>query len=315
MRKSPYKNGNSYKGKVTHYQANERLQVNYTTVTAPMSNIKERINMATVAEIVTNTIIDKLNNGIIPWFRPWDGGEAVNYVTQKPYRGINRLLLDGGEYLTFKQVQNLKGKIKKGAKSHIVVFYKQLEFQDEITDEIITKSLLRYYRVFSLEDVEGIDSKQLIKERENYSIEGCQNIVDNYLNKSGVKLKNTKTSSKAYYAPSTDSITLPKMEQFKSSEHYYATAYHEMAHSTGHKSRLNRLTKTASFGSDEYSREELIAEITSAMLCNETGIDTTEIMDNSAAYIQSWLKALKNDVNMVLVASAKAEKAFDYIIQ
>ena len=146
--------------------------------------------MATVAEIVTNTIIKKLESGVIPWYKPWTGGEAVNYITQKPYRGINRLLLDSGEYLTFKQIQDLNGKIKKGAKSHVVVFYKKLEFEDEATDEIVIKTLLRYYRVFSLSDVEGIDSKQVIKERENYSIGKCQEVIDNYIDKSGITFQN-----------------------------------------------------------------------------------------------------------------------------
>lgn len=270
--------------------------------------------MATVAQIVTNTIIKKLNSGVIPWVKPWQGGESVNYVTQKPYTGINRLLLDGGEYLTFKQIQQLKGHIKRGAKSHIVVFYKPIEITDDETDEIKQINLLRYYRVFSLSDVEGIDSKQVLKERANFTIDRCQSVVDNYINKSGVTLSN-EISSRAYYRPSNDTVVLPMLTQFNSSQHYYATAFHEMAHSTGHKSRLNRLTSTAHFGNSEYSREELIAEITAAMLCNYTGFDSAELIDNSAAYIQSWLKSLKNDVNMILVASAKAEKAYSYILQ
>ena len=271
--------------------------------------------MATVAEIVTNTIIKKLESGVIPWCRPWQGGEAVNYITQKPYKGINRLLLDGGEYLTFKQVQDLKGHIKKGAKSHIVVFYKPLQITDDETDEIKDIRLLRYYKVFSLADVEGIDSKQIIHEHENYSIERCQKVIDNYVIKSGIKLQTDEVSAKAFYSPTTDMVVLPKLSQFTSSQHYYSTAYHELTHSTGHKSRLDRLTTTAHFGNKDYSREELTAEIGSAILCNYTGIDSTDIIDNSAAYIQSWLKALKNDKNMVLVASAKAEKAVEYILQ
>ena len=271
--------------------------------------------MATVAEIVTNTIIKKLESGVIPWHKPWTGGEAVNYITQKPYRGINRLLLDSGEYLTFKQIQDLNGKIKKGAKSHVVVFYKKLEFEDEATDEIVIKTLLRYYRVFSLSDVEGIDSKQVIKERENYSIGKCQEVIDNYIDKSGITFQNEEVSAKAYYRPAGDIVVLPTLSQFTSSQHYYATAFHELVHSTGHKDRLNRLTATAHFGNKEYSREELTAEIGSSILCNVTNIDTTDIMDNSAAYIQSWLKALKGDINMVLVAAAKAEKAVEYILK
>lgn len=237
----------------------------------------------------------------------------MNYITQKPYSGINRLLLDGGEYLTFKQIQDKGGHIKKGAKSHIVVFYKPLEYTDEETDEIKQIRYLRYYRVFSLNDIDGIKSKQTVKERENYAIERCQSVIDNYVNKSGITFK-TELNSRAYYSPDNDMIILPKLEQFKSSQHYYATAFHELAHSTGHKSRLDRLSSKAHFGNGEYSREELTAEITSAMLCNHTSINTSEIIDNSAAYIQNWLKALKNDTNMIFVASAKAEKAYNMIL-
>lgn len=109
-------------------------------------------------------------------------------------------------------------------------------------------------------------------------------------------------------------VVLPRIGPFASSKHYYATAYHELKHSTVHEKRLNRLSKTAHFRNKEYSREELTAEIGSAILCNLTGIDNTELIDNSTAYIQSWLKALKNDTNMVLVAAAKTEKAVEYII-
>lgn len=270
--------------------------------------------MATAAQIVTNEIIKRLESGVIPWNKPWSGGEAINYITGKPYRGINRLLLDGGEYATFKQIQDKGGKIKKGAKSHIVVFYKSVEYTDDETDEIKIVKYLRYYRVFSLDDIEGIESKQTIKEHENFTIERCQSIADDYISREGIKLKNLKTSSRAYYSPSTDVINMPRLEQFISSEHYYSTLYHEMTHSSGHKSRLDRIDKKAHFGNEEYSREELCAEITSAMLCNHTGIDSNEIIDNSAAYCQSWLNALKADSNMILVASAQAEKAFNYIL-
>ena len=267
-----------------------------------------------VSEIITNIIIKKLEAGEIPWLKTWQGGEAVNYITQKPYTGINRLLLDGGEYLTYKQIQDLNGRIKKGAKSHIIVFYKPIEIVDNETDEIKLIKYLRYYKVFSLSDVEGIESKQIIQEKPNYTIEECETLINTYINKSGILFESQKLSSKAYYSPSADKIVIPKIEQFNNSKSYYATAFHEMAHSTGHESRLNRLTKTAHFGNEEYSREELTAEITSAMLCRYSGIDTSEIIDNAAGYIQSWLKALKQDKSMILVASAKAEEAYNYIL-
>lgn len=308
-------NGNSHRGSKPNLTNKGGMNVLYH-IPPQMSNqnLRGLFLMATVAEMVTNRIIEKLESGVIPWFKPWDGGESVNYVTRKPYRGINRLLLDGGEYLTFNQIQKLGGHIKKGSKANMVVFYKPIQITDDETDEIKDIRLLRYYKVFSLDDVEGIPSKLTVIDKENYSIDKCQSVIDSYVTKSGIKFKN-RLNSKAYYSPDKDMVMLPKIEQFNSSEHYYATAFHELVHSTGHEKRLDRLTNTAHFGNSEYSREELIAEIGSAVLCNHTGIDSADIIDNSAAYIQSWLQALKNDVNMVLAASAKAEKAVEYILK
>lgn len=270
--------------------------------------------MATVAELVTNEIIQRLEAGTIPWFKPWQGGETVNYITGKPYQGINRLLLDGGEYATFKQITDRGGKVNKGAQGHIVVFYKPLTVVDEGEDEPKVIRMLRYYKVFNIADTNLQPKQDNSTEHTNYTIDNCQAVIDDYISREGIKLRNLKKSDRASYSPTTDIINLPLLSQFTDSKHYYATAYHEMAHSTGHKSRLDRLSKTAHFGNAEYSREELIAEITSAMLCNHTGIDTAEVIDNSAAYIGNWLQALKNDKNMILVASAKAEKAYNYIL-
>lgn len=265
-----------------------------------------------VANIITDIIIKKLEQGEIPWFKPWKTGQAVNHITGRPYSGINRLLLDKGEYLTFKQVQDLGGKIKKGSKSSIVVFYKSYDVEDEETeDELKTVRVLRYYRVFSLSDIEGIEPKWT-ELMDNKEIATCESVIDEYVAKSGIKFEST-FSDRAYYSPSDDMVNVPLINQFESSEHYYSTVFHELAHSTGHKSRLDRLDKTAHFGNEEYSREELVAEITSAMLCDYTGINSSELLDNSTAYIQSWLKALKNDKHMVLYAGAKAEQAYNMI--
>lgn len=270
-----------------------------------------------VAEIVTNRIIEKLESGSIPWIKPWDGGEAINYISRKPYRGINRMLLDGGEYLTFKQIQAVKGKIKKGAKSHLVVFYKQLVYDNEDSEEEAkVVRLLRYYKVFKLEDTEGIETKIGLNSN-NAEIGDCESILTDYVNRERIDFNCAGVSDRAYYRPSEDKIVVPRIEQFSSSEHYYATAFHEAAHSTGHHSRLDRFkadAPVAAFGSESYSREELIAEITSAMLCSKCGIDKGSILDNAAGYVQSWLKALKNDKNMIVAAAAKAEKAYSYIL-
>lgn len=268
-----------------------------------------------VYDYVTEIIINQLEGGIIPWSKPWSGSRAVNFVTRKPYRGINALILDGGEYLSFKQVQELGGCVKKGAKSHMVVFYKisaKLVEGAEIEEKGKFKRffLLRYYNVFRLRDVEGIESK--LDSFEHNPIEKAENISNGY--SKGPKVINEDLNS-AYYSPSKDIINMPKMKQFKEIEKYYSTLFHEMIHSTGHVSRLGRFTgeaAKAAFGSEVYSKEELTAEMGAAMLCSICGIDST--FEHNAAYIQSWLKVLKDDKKFVVQAAGLAQKAADHIL-
>ena len=264
-----------------------------------------------IYEMITNQIIEKLEKGTVPWQKPWVNGIARNWKTQKEYRGINIMLLDGGEYATFKQIKEAGGKIKKGEKSQIVVFWKMVETKDKETDEKITIPLLRYYRVFKIgEQTEGIEPKHKKVEFDHDTIEQAEKIKADYMGKPTF----TYNSGKAYYNPSADLINVPPIKDFKTAEEYYSTLFHAMIHSTGHKDRLNRkeLTQLASFGSETYSKEELTAEIGASMLCGLTGI-INQTIDNSASYIQSWLKALKNDKSLIISASQKAQKAVDHI--
>jgi antirestriction protein ArdC len=272
---------------------------------------------AEVYEMVTNRILERLEKGVIPWRKTWNGSEPRNYVTQKPYRGVNTLLLPyGGEYLTFLQVKEAGGKVKKGEKSHIIVFYKPLEIKDENTGEDKTIPYLKYSNVFHISQCEGITSKlqPIITNNDIEPIQTAQDIINAYIDRSGVTLNHIEGSNQAFYRPSTDTITLPTIGQFESSEEYYSTAFHEAAHSTGHKSRLNRITETAAFGSEKYSREELTAEITACMLMNIAGIEIQETFENSAAYIKGWSKKLKEDIKAILNASSQAQKATDLIL-
>lgn len=262
-----------------------------------------------VAEIVTSRIIDQLEKGTIPWEKPWIGSPAINYITRKPYQGINVLLLGrGGEFLTFNQITKLKGTIKKGSKSEIIVYYQMLDGVNE-DGEITHFPLLKYYRVFHLSDVEGIESKIPEVNREFTPIEDAEKVIEGYVDCPKITESNT-----AWYRPSEDILGMPNREQFIGEEEYYSTLFHECIHSTLHESRLNRIStmKKIAFGSEEYSIEELIAEIGSSMLCCYCGIEKT--INNSASYIQSWLKVLKNDKNFVIQASSKAQKAYDYIL-
>lgn len=274
-----------------------------------------------VYEIVTNKIIEKLQHGEIPWHKPWDAnGDTINYVTRKPYSRLNTLLLTRtGEYLTFKQIQALGGKIKKGAKSEVVVFYSKYEKETNNDGTIADDTdrprfVLRYYYVFHLSDTTGIPSKidENAAKHDNFNILRCDEAVADYMTRSGVSL-NENEANRSCFKLSDDTVYIPTMGQFHSSESYYATLFHELTHSTGVERRLNR-NMSGKFGSASYAKEELVAEMGAAMLCSHFGIDTQATLDNSAAYIQNWIQALTNDPRLVVTAAGRAEKAVKLIL-
>lgn len=269
-----------------------------------------------VYEIVTERIIKKLEAGVIPWRKPWREGNAVSWDRQRAYRGINAMLLDAGEYATFKTIQAHGGTVKKGEKGHLVVFWKWIDVKDadadEGTDETKKIPYLRYYKVFEINtQTEGLKSKRKTGPiAELNPIEEAEKIIAGYQDSPPI----TRAGGRAYYRPSTDEINVPPLELYNNAAEFYSTTFHEMIHSTGHQSRLNRkdVVKTAAFGSEDYSKEELVAEIGAAMLCTLAQIEQTTI-DNSASYIKSWLRVLKDDVKMVVLAAGAAQKAADYI--
>lgn len=274
-----------------------------------------------VYEVITSKFIEALEQDIIPWRRPWSvNGLAMNYTTGKPYSFVNQMLLAGGEYLTFEQVKHLGGKVKKGERGSVVISYFEKFEKDEDGNDIpeSKKVYPRYYYVFEVSQCEGIERKNESSARVDHQpIEEAAQVMNHYFETETVEL-NHHMNSKAYYQPATDTVVLPEMSLFKSAKHYYGTAFHEMTHSTMHKDRCNRAEerfgKCVAFGSKEYSKEELVAEIGSAYLCSHVGIDTAEIFDNSKAYIQSWISKLKNDPKFIIEASSKAEKAVKYIL-
>lgn len=265
-----------------------------------------------VYEMVTNAVIEKLEAGTVPWKKPFLDKPAVNWKTQTEYRGINKMLLDGGEYATFKQIQAANGKVKKGSKSSTVVFWKMIKIEDEETGEEKTVPMMRYYKVFKVgEQTEGIEPKRQDLEYQHDTIETAKEILNQYQDKPQMT---DKDESGAYYTPALDRVNVPKKENFPKIEDYYNVLFHELVHSTGHKSRLNRNTVSGvtTFGSEKYSKEELIAEIGASMLSGIAGIEN-ETLDNSASYINSWLQQLRNDKTLIISASQQAQKASDYI--
>jgi len=280
-----------------------------------------------VWQIVSERIIGELEKGTVPWQKPWTSEGiigAYNLFTGKDYRGINRILLAPGAYATFRQVQKMGGSVKKGSAGNLVVFWgpskKEREIKDPDTQEVIdvkkeTYFVLRYYYVFHESDIvlkDGTKTKLRIpgkKKTTAQKIKIAEGIIKGYQNGPSI----IKCSDIAAYSPSSDAIYMPKISQFKNSKFFYATMFHELVHSTGHESRLNR-GLNGGFGSHEYSKEELVAEIGANILCNNAGIDTQEVFQHNAAYIKSWLGKLKNNPRWIVSAAQQAEKAADRIL-
>ena len=282
-----------------------------------------------VYAIVTEKIIDLLEHEIVPWRRPWTAtGLPRNLVSGKPYKGINHFLLSASKYvspfwLTMRQANELGGNIRKGEQSTLIVYWKVEDSNidpDELDNAESDKKahrriLLRYYRVWNLEQCElpkgVLDKLPKIETHAHDPIEAAEKITAGMPNPPQIQ----HSGSKAFYSPTTDRITLPPRELFTSAEEYYATALHELLHSSGNEKRLARdgICEAAPFGSPVYSKEELTAEMGAAYLCAEAGISPA-VIQNQAAYIAGWLKKLYDDRKLVIHAAAHAQRAADFIL-
>lgn len=275
-----------------------------------------------VYEIITNIILTKLEEGTVPWQKPWNTRETMprNLLSKKAYQGINAFILGCQHYsspywLTFKQCKDLGGSIRKGEQGTPVVYWNWLEIEED--GEMEKKvPFMRYYTVFNVAQCENISTDKMPITTEtvnNYmdKIEQCEGIVDNCKDKPQIR----HGKQQACYMPFFDLVHMPALESFIHSEEYYSTLFHELTHSTGHEKRLNRqgITEIAPFGTPLYSKEELVAEMGAAFLCGFAGIEYATI-DNSAAYVQGWLKKLKNDKKLVIIAATQAQKAANYIL-
>ena len=275
-----------------------------------------------VYEIVTQAIIEKLEADNCPWKRPWITSAPKNLVSGKEYRGINTFMLGASgfcrpEWLTFNQAAKLGASVKAGERSNMVVYFNVGEERvNAKTGKLSKPFLLRYSRVFNISQC--VHGEQSLVEKLGLnavagapvgSIESCDAIVCNMPNR-----PNVKASDRAWYRPSTDEVGIPDKDTFHSSEGFYATLFHELTHSTAHPSRVGRpeVMESQSFGSANYSREELIAEMGAAMLCGVAGISPATV-ENSAAYLRSWISALRGDSKLVVAAASQAQKAADYI--
>lgn len=272
-----------------------------------------------VYQIVTDRIVRLLESGTVPWHKPWKGGNQwpQNFVSRKVYRGINLFLLNAASYsspfwLTFKQVQSLGGHVRKGEQSFPVVFWKILKEEGDGEEKRIP--FLRFHKVFNVAQCEGINVP-IIPPLEGKStfqpLDKCEQVVAAMPKRPEID----HNGARACYSPSLDAVSMPEARLFETSEGYYSTLFHELTHATGHVTRLNRkeITDPIRFGSDPYSREELVAEMGAAFLCGHCEIEN-KTLDQSASYIQSWLAKLKEDRKFVVHAAAQAQRACDFIL-
>lgn len=278
---------------------------------------------------VRDRILKLMDSGVAPWRQPikrlgLGNGIPKSLSTGKNYRGINVFLLamtswaygyESDYWGTFHQVTKQHGKVRKGEKSTLVVFWKQAEARDKESGEEITIPVLRHYNVFNAQQCEGIVAPDQeigdLPVEPFCPIEEAQRIVDGYGNPPGIE----HLGGSASYSPKRDRVRIATPERFETRESYYSTLFHELAHSTGHSSRLNRgLEETlAPFGSPDYSKEELVAEFGSAFLCATAGISPPTI-DQSAAYINGWRRQLKDDKKLVIQAAGQGQRAADRIL-
>ena len=286
-----------------------------------------------VYQMVTDSVIAKLETGTVPWVHYLKSGGTKgyqlpkNFVSGKSYRGINIFLLGMSEFtspywVTFKQCSDLNGRIRKGEHGSIICFWKQIDRPE--SDEPEDKHnkahfVLRYYRVWNTQQCEGLNVPEPEAQAEESTdditpIERAEEIARSYFGQPNApKFSQVDYSKTASYSPAFDVITMAAPKFFISAEEYAAAKFHEMAHSVASEKRLNiKLDKSESARSN-YSRGELFAEMSASMLCGTVGIlDRT--IDNSASYISGWLSILKADKRAVVVAAGAASKACDYIL-
>ena len=288
-------------------------------------------------QMATDRICAMLEQGFIPWQRPWamaktvawSGNDGHTYTLlnqflladpDKKYADWSELAADiAGEWITFNECQKRGGRVKAKEHGRKVVYFTMIDVEDEDSEGNKKTKKIPYLKasvVFKISQCEGITQKFHTDADELYDFTGdktADEVAEDYVTREGITVKYVH-GNRAFYSPATDSVTLPLREQFKDSGEFYSTYFHELTHSTGHEKRLNRIKQNAAFGDEEYSTEELVAEIGSCSILATLGIESENTFRNSTAYIQNWLKALKSDKKMIVTASSRAEKAIRLIL-
>jgi|TARA_R100000093_G_scaffold71723_1_gene48596 antirestriction protein ArdC len=278
---------------------------------------------AKVVEIVTNKIIEKLEEGVVPWNKPWMTVEArpKNMITKRPYRGINALIaspmVSGYEdphWMTGNQIRKMGMKLMPEQKYTPILFFNWIEK----TEEGKTKKIpfMKFYKHYNRRQIEGHEvtwpvsdeSIGVVKPVEGWEIK-AKEMLDTYLSAGGPTLEEGKSG--CWYMPSTDVVGMPFKDKFHSNAEYWSSMFHEMTHSTGATKRLDRELKGFNHNRHAYSEEELVAEMGACFMLADLGVERH--INNSAAYIDGWLKKLKGDRSFLVKASQRAQKAYDYM--
>lgn len=279
-----------------------------------------------IHEMIANKVIAQLENGIVPWRKPWNSNTMPRSIDGHYYRGINAFILATSQFtspywMTLRAASRHGGQVKEDERENhtTVIYWRMLRIRDDATDEVKTIPYLQYYRVYNWEQTENVrepkggafpnlntESADLVyDERHNRASE----VARRYLNNNGPAL--THGGDEAWYRVNTDHVQVPAIEDFSSLDEYYSTLFHEFGHSTGHPSRCDRKLGNY-FGSHAYGLEELVAEMTATFTCSEAGIVST--FDNSAAYLAGWIKNIKEDPKSLVNAGSRAQHAFDRIM-
>ncbi len=273
---------------------------------------------------ITDTILSLVEKGgLLPWQKPWKASDVARSMsTGKNYRGINNWILTATAdafgwspwFGTYKQIEALGGQVRKGEKSSLAILWKPMERTDA-DGKVDRFMMLRTFNVFSASQADGLPQKFYDKPAEGAVEvhEGAESVFGGYVDRESISV--SYGGDRAFYTPALDSIRLPKPESFESSDHFYATAFHEAAHSTGAAARLTRpgVTDMDAFGTHQYSREELVAEFASALVLGTLGLDKPNVVENQAAYLASWKSRLTDDPQALVWAAGRAEKAADLI--
>lgn len=267
---------------------------------------------------ITDTFIESLEGGVAPWHQTWKTGMPRSI--RQEYRGVNQFLLliisqqrgyESNLWLTWNDIQNMGGRVRKGSKSAIVIYFKVLEIDNggEDPDKV---PMLRHYRVFNADVVDGLPVTSLPTPTTEHK--EAREILEGYEDRPSVI---HRVTASPVYRPHLDVLEMPRADQFINGPAYWQALFHELVHSTGHRMRLDRWGGEGyshAFGSPDYSREELVAELCSAFLMHRAGLESQDVHDNSAAYLMSWIGVLKGDNKLVYQAASKAQKAADYIL-